>query len=123
MTESGDMEYRIEKDFLGEKNIPSHVYWGIHSQRAKDNFFLSSYVVNFKVIKALAMVKKACVLANQETGHLGEKKAKAIITACEEIIEGKFKEQFLIDALQGGAGTSTNMNVFFSYRTDKGENR
>ncbi len=105
------MEYRIEKDFLGEKKVPKDVYWGIHTQRAKDNFSLTGYRVNFCFIQALAMVKKACCLANLELNYLKEEKAKAIILACDEIIKGKFSEQFPLDGLQGGAGTSTNMNI------------
>ena len=105
------MEYRIEKDYLGEKKVPKDVYWGIHTQRAKDNFLVTGYRVNFSFIQALAMVKKACCLANLELNYLKEEKAKAIILACNEIIEGKLREQFPLDALQGGAGTSTNMNI------------
>ncbi len=105
------MQYRIEKDFLGERKVPKDVYWGIHTQRAKDNFYLTGYRVNFSFIQALAMVKKACCLANLELNYLKEEKAKAIILACDEIIKGKFSEQFPLDGLQGGAGTSTNMNI------------
>ncbi len=105
------MEYRIEKDSLGEIKVPKDVYWGIHTQRAKDNFSLTGYRVNFSFIQALAMVKKACCLANFELKYLKDKKAEAIILACNEIIAGKLSEQFPLDALQGGAGTSTNMNI------------
>jgi aspartate ammonia-lyase len=105
------MEYRIEKDSLGELKVPQSVYWGIHTQRALDNFNISGDKVNFSLIKAYCQVKKACVLANQELKLLDNKIAEAIIRACDEIIEGKFADQFPVDALQGGAGTSTNMNV------------
>jgi aspartate ammonia-lyase len=105
------MQYRKEKDSLGEKDIPADVYWGIHTQRALENFPISGLKVNPALIKALAMVKKACASANQELGYLSQKKAGVIILACDEIIAGKMPEQFPIDALQGGAGTSTNMNL------------
>ncbi len=105
------MPDRIEKDFLGEKKIPQEVYWGIHTERARENFPISGYRMNPSLIKALAVVKKACAEANLELGYLEEKKANAIFQACDEITEGKFADQFPVDALQGGAGTSSNMNI------------
>ncbi len=105
------MEYRVEEDSLGELKLAQGVYWGIHTQRAIENFSISGQKVNFSLIKAYCQVKKACVLANQELKLLDDKIAGAIIQACDEIIEGKFVDQFPVDALQGGAGTSTNMNV------------
>ncbi|MBF0594665.1 MAG: aspartate ammonia-lyase [Candidatus Omnitrophica bacterium] len=105
------MEYRTEKDGLGEKKVPVDVYWGIHTQRALENFPLGGAKVRFTLIYALAMVKKAAAMTNRELGDLSEDKACAIIAACDEIREGKFNTQFPVDALQGGAGTSTNMNV------------
>ncbi|RKY60852.1 MAG: aspartate ammonia-lyase, partial [Candidatus Latescibacterota bacterium] len=105
------MEYRIEKDFLGEKKIPKEAYWGIHTQRAIENFPITGYRTPFSLIRAFAIVKKACCMANLELGYIDEKKANAIILACDEIIDGKLADQFPLDPLQGGAGTSTNMNV------------
>jgi aspartate ammonia-lyase len=105
------MEYRIEKDLIGEARIPQNAYWGIHTQRAVENFPLSGQRVSASLIKAYCMVKKSACLANQELKLLADKKAKAIIAACDEIIEGKLSDQFPVDAFQGGAGTSTNMNV------------
>jgi len=105
------MEYRIEKDVLGEFKIPEKAYWGIHTGRALENFSVTRQRVNFSLIRAYCMVKKACAMANYDLKILDEKKAEAIIGACDEIIEGKFADQFPVDALQGGAGTSTNMNV------------
>ena len=102
---------RIEKDFLGELSLASHVYWGIHTERAIRNFPISGHRVHPSLIKAMALVKKACCLANAELGYLQEQKVSAIISASEEISEGKLLEYFPVDALQGGAGTSTNMNV------------
>jgi aspartate ammonia-lyase len=105
------MTHRTEKDFLGEKKVPLEAYWGSHTQRALENFGISGYRVNFALIKALALVKKACCRANLELGYLDEKKAGAILLACDEVAGGKLTEQFPLDALQGGAGTSTHMNI------------
>jgi len=105
------MDYRVEKDLLGEFKIPVGAYWGIHTQRAVENFPVTGRKVNLSLIKAYCRVKKASALANQELKLLEDKKAGAIIRACDEIVEGKFSDQFPVDSLQGGAGTSTNMNV------------
>ncbi len=107
----GEKRYRVEKDLLGEERVPAEAYWGIHTLRAMRNFRMSGYAVNPALIRALATVKKACCQANAELGYLETRKAQAIESACDEIAEGKLGEQFSIDALQGGAGTSTNMNV------------
>jgi aspartate ammonia-lyase len=104
-------DYRIEKDLLGEMGVPRDVYWGIHTQRAIHNFPISGTKVNNRLIRGLAMVKKASCIANAESGYLPADKAKAVTAACEEIITGKLADQFPLDALQGGAGTSTNMNL------------
>ena len=105
------MQYRTEHDFLGEMSIPVDSYWGIHTARALENFQLCRHVVPSSLILALAMVKQACCKSNAELGYLDQKRATAIEIACDEIIEGKLADQFPLDALQGGAGTSTNMNV------------
>lgn len=104
-------EKRIEHDFLGPLEVPRDAYWGIHTQRAINNFRISGIRVNGLLIRGLAMVKKACCLANAENDYLSETKAIAIAAACEEIIAGQLADQFPVDALQGGAGTSTNMNL------------
>ncbi len=104
-------EKRIEYDFLGSLEVPTNSYWGIHTQRAINNFRISGIKVNAGLIRSLALTKKACCLANLETGHLTSEKGKVIITACDEIVAGNLSNQFPIDALQGGAGTSTNMNI------------
>jgi aspartate ammonia-lyase len=105
--------YRSESDLLGELQIRKDVYWGVQTQRAIGNFGVSrvSLSAYSTLIQSLAMVKKACALANKELGHLSEDFAKAICQACDEIIEGKLHDQFVVDMLQGGAGTSTNMNA------------
>ena len=101
----------MEKDLLGGLDIPADVYWGVHTARAVQNFAISGQAVNPALVRALAQVKKACCLANLETGDLSENKARAIIAACDEISSGGLADQFPVDALQGGAGTSTNMNM------------
>ncbi|MFA6808508.1 MAG: aspartate ammonia-lyase [Eubacteriales bacterium] len=102
---------RTEKDFLGEKQIQDDVYWGIHTQRAIENFPISGQKVHHNLIKALAAVKISTAEANMELNFLDENTGFAIIEAGSEIIAGKLADEFPTDALQGGAGTSTNMNV------------
>jgi aspartate ammonia-lyase len=102
---------RAEEDLLGVLELPAGAYWGIHTQRAIANFPLSGRRVNPSLIRALAQVKKACTAANVELGYLDTTKGNAIAAACDEIATGGFADQFPVDALQGGAGTSTNMNV------------
>lgn len=101
---------RIEEDGLGEKEIPDTAYYGIHTQRAIENFPISRYRLHPEFIRAFAQVKKACALVNTELGYLEERIGKAIVEACDEIINGKLHEEIKVDPFQGGAGTSTNMN-------------
>jgi aspartate ammonia-lyase len=105
------MPMRSEEDFLGKKELPDNVYWGIHTERARHNFPISGYPVSLPLVRALALVKQACCLANTELAYLSKEKAAAILTACSEIAAGRLSEQFPLDALQGGAGTSVNMNI------------
>ena len=105
--------YRIEKDFLGEKEIELNKYYGIQTLRAKENFDITKTDISLfpSFIKSLVKVKKACALTNYELGDLTDIQKDAIIQACNEIIDGKFHNQFIVDPIQGGAGTSTNMNA------------
>lgn len=105
--------FRIEKDFLGEKEIEKDAYYGIQTLRAKENFDITHTSISLfpNFIKSLAKVKKACALTNYELGDLNDRQRDAIIQACNEIIDGKFHDQFIVDPIQGGAGTSTNMNA------------
>ncbi|MBA4541723.1 aspartate ammonia-lyase [Thermoactinomyces daqus] len=103
--------YRTEKDFLGEKKIPADVYYGIQTLRAKENFPITGYHLHHSLICAIAMVKKAAALANMEIGRLNPRLGKVILTAAQEIIDGKWHDQFVVDPIQGGAGTSINMNA------------
>jgi aspartate ammonia-lyase len=103
--------YRIEHDFLGDMEIPKDVYYGIHTQRAVKNFPISGYKIPDEFIRALAEVKQACTLANMHESLIESNIGQAIVRAAQEIAEGKFADQFVVDAFQGGAGTSTNMNM------------
>ena len=105
------MEVRVEKDFLGEVEIPESAYYGVQSVRARDNFPISGYPVDETLIRAIGYVKKAAAMANKDLGQLDEKLANVIILAAEEVIAGKFNDQFIVDPIQGGAGTSFNMNA------------
>ena len=102
---------RVEKDSLGEMPVPVAAYWGIHTQRAIKNFPISGTRVPPVFIRAMAVVKKAACRANQELGFLPTEKATAIAQACDEILAGALAAEFPLDVLQGGAGTSTHMNV------------
>lgn len=104
---------RTEKDLLGYKEIPSHCYYGVQTLRALENFNLSQSKLNhFPIfIKALAMVKSACAHANFKLNKLEENKNNAIQFACQQLLNDLHHDQFPIDMIQGGAGTSTNMNI------------
>ena len=108
-----ESNFRIEHDFLGEKRIPAPAYWGVHTARAVENFPISGTRVSAMpdLVRALAHVKKAAARANADLGALGRERAGAIILACEDLIEGKLLDEFVVDVIQGGAGTSTNMNA------------
>jgi len=103
--------YRIEKDYLGEVKVPYDAYWGVQTQRAMDNFPISGLRPIKNYTYAIIRIKKAAALANSEAGLLDKKKAKAIIEACDEILKGKYDDQFLVDVYQAGEGTSNNMNA------------
>lgn len=107
------MSTRIEHDFLGELAIPDDVYYGVQTFRALENFNISNTKISDfpEFINAFAYVKKAAAMANYELGLLPENIFKAICKACDEILGGKFHKQFPVDCIQGGAGTSVNMNA------------
>lgn len=102
---------RVEKDFLGEKNVPLHAYYGVQTLRAIENFPITGYRIHEELIKALAMVKLAAAKANAGIGRLKPAMEKAIVQAATEIIQGQWHDQFIVDPIQGGAGTSINMNA------------
>lgn len=102
---------RIEHDLLGERQIEDSCYYGIHTRRALENFHITGVSIHPELIKALVTVKKAAALANEAVGLLDSKIARAIVGACDEMMSGRLNDQFVVDCLQGGAGTSANMNV------------
>lgn len=108
-----EMEFRIESDLLGELQVPAEAYYGVQTQRALNNYRISNtHMCDYpEYVKAIAYVKMAAAQANAELGVLDKNIADAISKACEEIIDGKFLDQFPVDMMQGGAGTSVNMNA------------
>ena len=104
---------RLEHDFLGEMEIPANIYYGIQTMRALENFYVSGQPISTfpEFIRALAWIKKAAAKANAKLGVLPENIEKGICAACDDIIEGKLLDQFPVDVIQGGAGTTTNMNA------------
>jgi aspartate ammonia-lyase len=105
------MDTRKEIDPLGERAILMNAYYGIQTLRATENFPVSGIKAPLPFIKAYVLVKKSAAIANAQLGCLEEKKAKAIIQACDEVLAGKLVDQFVVDVFQAGAGTSFNMNV------------
>ncbi|KAB1657291.1 aspartate ammonia-lyase [Pseudoclavibacter chungangensis] len=106
-------EFRVERDSLGEKEIPADAYWGIHTARAVENFAISRRPISVypDLIRAYAQVKQAAARANREIGVLDAERAELIDRAAQDIVDGKLLDQFIVGVIQGGAGTSTNMNV------------
>ncbi|MFM5904349.1 MAG: aspartate ammonia-lyase [Microbacteriaceae bacterium] len=104
---------RLEHDLLGDFEIPKVAYWGVHTARAAQNFPISGVPIGHyrSLIRALAMVKQAAAESNHQVGALDTQLRDAIVQACIDVAEGKFDSQFIVDAIQGGAGTSTNMNA------------
>ncbi len=104
-------EFRCEKDSVGQMFVDDEAYYGIQTLRAKENFGITGTKHCFAFVKNIVLIKKAAAKVNLEYGILERDKAEAIIAACDEILRGKHKKDFIVDAVQGGAGTSANMNV------------
>src|SRR5690625_407531 len=104
---------RVEHDLLGEREVPAEAYYRVQTLRAQENFHISGVPLSHfpLLIQALAQVKRAAARANNRLGVLDDERAAAIETACEEIVGGALHEHFVVDVIQGGAGTSTNMNA------------
>jgi aspartate ammonia-lyase len=102
---------RMEHDFLGDREVPADAYYGVQTLRGSENFPITGYRIHPALIRAMAIVKKAAALANRDTGQLDAKIANAIAAAADEVIGGKLHDQFIVDPIQGGAGTSINMNT------------
>ena len=107
------MEYRIERDTMGEVRVPADKYWGAQTQRSLENFRIGTdrFRMPLEIIRAYGMLKKAAARANLELGELPEEIAKAIIQAAEEVVQGKWDDHFPLVVFQTGSGTQTNMNV------------
>ena len=104
---------RIESDLIGTREIPSEDYYGIQSVRAIENFPITGIGLNRypELVKYLGVIKKAAAIANGATGKISKEVSEAIVKACDDVIAGKYDNQFIVDVIQGGAGTSTNMNA------------
>jgi len=106
-------KFRVEKDLLGEKNVPAEAYYGVQTARALENFKISGVLINHYpgFVEAWAMVKLAAARANTDVGAMKKERLAAIEKAAQAVLDGKYHDQFLVDWYQGGAGTSTNMNA------------
>lgn len=105
------VNYRIETDSLGEIKVPSAVYYGAQTQRAIDNFPISGHLIPVEFVHSLGIIKKAAAHTNAHLGVLDRTIADAIIRAADELIQGKYDHDFVVDIYQTGSGTSTNMNT------------
>jgi len=107
------MDTRVEHDMLGAVTLPGDAYYGVQTQRAKDNFAITGVAINHfpQLVNALTMVKWAAAKSNQSLELMSNEKAEAIMAACKAILDGQAHDQFVVDLIQGGAGTSTNMNA------------
>ncbi|KYC97131.1 Fumarate hydratase class II [Heyndrickxia sporothermodurans] len=105
------MQFRIEKDTLGEMKVPVDKYWGAQTQRSKENFKIGSEKMPMEVIRAFVQLKKAAAVANHNLGKLSDAKKQAIVEACDEVLEGRFDDHFPLVVWQTGSGTQSNMNV------------
>ncbi len=104
---------RVEHDLLGDRAVPDDAYYGVHTLRALENFPITGTPISIypALVRALACIKQAAAMANNELGLLDDERTRAIVLACEEVRDGSLHDQFVVDVIQGGAGTSTNMNA------------
>ena len=105
------MNTRLEKDSIGNKQVPAQAFYGVQSLRAMENFTITGGRMRTEMIESLALLKKACAIANREAKALEPCVADAIVAACDEVLAGAYHDQFIVDPIQGGAGTSMNMNI------------
>lgn len=103
--------FRSEHDSIGDRTVPKDAYYGVQSLRASENFHITGLKMHPEIINSIAEIKKASAITNLEIGLLDKKVADAIVQACDEIVAGEFHDAFIVDAIQGGAGTSLNMNA------------
>jgi len=109
--EQGQNAYRTEHDSIGDKKVPADAYYGVQTLRAVENFRITGLNLHPELIHSLAHIKKAAAITNREIGLLEPRIAEAIVKACDEILAGRFRADFVVDPIQGGAGTSLNMNA------------
>ena len=105
------MNYRMEADSIGTKQVPADAYYGVQSLRGYENFRITGLSLRTEFIESMAQIKKACAICNHAVGELDTRRKEAIVKACDEIIAGKLHDQFICDPIQGGAGTTANMNA------------
>src|SRR6202049_2910291 len=106
-----ELKMRIERDSLGQREVPANAYYGIQTQRAIENYPISGYRAHPRLIQAIGMIKKAAATANRELKLVDAKRARAIVKAAGEVIAGKWNDQFVVDVYQAGAGVSFHMNA------------
>lgn len=104
-------QFRSEHDSIGERSLPRDAYYGVQSLRASENFHITGLTMHPEIINSIAEIKKAAAITNSEVGLLDKEVADAIVKACDEIVAGKLHDSFIVDPIQGGAGTSLNMNA------------
>ena len=105
------MAFRIEKDSMGEIQVPDEKYWGAQTERSYENFKIGIEKMPMEITRAFAMLKRACALANKKFGKLDDRRVNAITQACEEILAGKLDGNFPLAIWQTGSGTQSNMNM------------
>jgi fumarate hydratase class II len=105
------VKYRVETDTLGKVRVPADRYYGAQTQRAVKNFPVSGHRLQPRFVRAQAVIKRSAALANMASGRLDERIGKALVKAAEEVMAGKLLDEFVVDAIQAGAGTSQNMNM------------
>jgi aspartate ammonia-lyase len=103
--------FRIDKDSLGDVKVPSDAYYGPFTARAKEQYKVTGHQAHINLIKSYIMIKRSAALANKELNVLSANTADAIVKTCDEILDGKLLNQFLVEAINSGAGTAFNMNV------------
>ena len=106
-----EQKIRLESDSVGTLRIPAEVYYGVQTLRGYENFRITGALMNWQFIKNIVKIKKVAAKVNGEYGYIPQDVAQAIMTACDEVLADKFKEDFITDAIQGGAGTTVNMNA------------
>ncbi|ALC82315.1 MULTISPECIES: class II fumarate hydratase [Bacillus] len=105
------MEYRIEKDTMGEIKVPADKYWGAQTQRSRENFKIGNEKMPHEIVKAFAILKRSTAIANERLGNLEKEKSKAIVSVCDEVLKGTYDDQFPLVVWQTGSGTQSNMNM------------